>query len=194
MELLLEIGVEELPPSFIRPALKALEDGMAAGLKDARLDCARIRALGTPRRLAVIVEGLAAKQSESSEVVFGPPAKAAFDASGKPTKAATGFAERHGVDVSDLRVEKQEKGEYVCVEKTYAGEPAAGVVPGVLLGVLSGMSFPKTMKWEESQTLFARPVRWLVALLDRDVLDLTWAGIKAGRVTRGHRFLGSGDV
>jgi len=194
LELLFEIGVEELPPSFVRPALKAMEDGMAAGLKEARLDCARILTFGTPRRLAVLVDGLAGKQSESSEVVFGPPASAAFDESGEPTKAATGFARRHGVDVSELRVEKTDKGDYVCVEKTYRGEPAADVLPGVLLDVVSGISFPKTMRWEESRTLFARPVRWLVALLDGDVLDIAWAGLKSGRKTRGHRFLSPGEI
>jgi len=194
LELLFEIGVEELPPLFIRPALKAMEDRMASGLQEARLDCSRIHVFGTPRRLAVLVDGLAEKQSESSEVVFGPPASAAFDESGKPTKAAAGFARRHGVDVSDLRVEKQDKGDYVCVEKTYRGEPAADVLPGVLLDVLSGISFPKTMRWEESRTLFARPARWLVALLDGEVLDLTWAGLKAGNRTRGHRFLSPGEV
>ncbi len=194
MELLFEIGVEELPPSFIRPALKAMEDGMADGLKEARLDCSRIRAFGTPRRLALLVEGLAEKQSESSEVVFGPPASAAFDESGKPTKAAAGFAGRHGVDVSELRVERKDKGDYVCVEKTYRGEPAADVLPGVLLGLLGGLSFPKAMRWEKTQTLFARPVRWLVALLDDGVLNLTWAGLDAGRTTRGHRFLSPGAL
>lgn len=194
LELLLEIGVEELPPSFIRPALAAIEEKTAGGLQGARLDCSRIRSFGTPRRLAVLVEGLAERQTESSEVVFGPPASAAFDESGAPTKAAAGFAKRHGVDVKDLRVEKKDKGEYVCVEKAYEGKPAAEVLPGVLLGILGGISFPKTMKWEESQTLFARPVRWLVAMLDGGAVDLTWAGLKAGCTTRGHRFMSPGEV
>ena len=194
MELLLEIGVEELPPSFIRPALTAFEEKTAAGLMEARLDCSRIRALGTPRRLAVLVEGLAQTQSECTEIVYGPPASAAFDESGKPTKAAAGFAKRYGADVSDLKVEKKDKGDYVCVEKTYEGRPAAEVLPEILLGVLAGISFPKTMRWEESQTLFARPVRWLVALLDGDILNLEWGGLEAGNVTRGHRFLSPGEL
>lgn len=193
MELLFEIGVEELPPSFVRPALGAIEEKMAAGLKEARLDCSRIRTFGTPRRLAVLVEGLAGKQSEMSEVVFGPPASAAYDDSGKPTRAALGFARRFGVELSELRTEKTEKGDYVCAEVKHGGEPAAAVMPGVLLGVIGGVPFPKTMKWEESQTLFARPVRWLVALLDGDVVELTWANLKAGRKTRGHRFLSPGE-
>ena len=193
MELLFEIGVEELPPSFVRPALGAIEEKMAAGLKDARLDCSRIRTFGTPRRLAVLVHGLAGKQSEMSEVVFGPPASVAFDKSGNPTKAALGFAKRYGVDVSELRAEKTDKGDYVCADVTYRGEAAAAVVPGVLLAVLNGVPFPKTMKWEESQTLFARPVRWLVALLDGDIVELAWANLKAGRNTRGHRFLSPGE-
>jgi glycyl-tRNA synthetase beta chain len=190
----LEIGVEELPPSTIRPALAAMEEKTAAALQQARLDCSRIRSFGTPRRLAVLVEGLAERQAESSEVVFGPPASAAFDRSGAPTKAAAGFAKRYGVDVSDLRVEKKDKGDYVCVEKTYEGKPAAEVLPDILPGVLGGLSFPKTMKWEESQTLFARPVRWLVAMLDESVVDIVWAGLRAGNTTRGHRFLSPGGV
>ncbi len=170
-----------------------MEEKTAGGLRAARLECSRIRCFGTPRRLAVLVEGLAARQSRSSEVVFGPPARAAFDEAGRPTRAAEGFARRHGVDVSDLRVEKKDKGEYVCVEKTYAGKPAAEVVPGVLLDVLSGISFPRTMRWEESRTLFARPVRWLVALLDDEVVPMRWAGLEAGGKTRGHRFLSPGE-
>jgi glycyl-tRNA synthetase beta chain len=193
LELLFEIGVEELPPSFVRPALGAIEEKMAEGLQQARLDCGLIQSFGTPRRLAVLVEGLAEKQSESSEVVFGPPASAAFDESGKPTKAAAGFAKRYGVDVSELRVEKKDKGDYVCAEVTYRGEPAAGVIPQVLLGIVNGLQFPKTMKWEASQTQFARPARWLVALLDGSVVDLSWANLKAGNTTRGHRFLSPGE-
>ena len=194
MKFLLEIGVEELPPSFIRPALGVLEEKTAAGLGEARLDCARIHAFGTPRRLAVLVEGLAEKQSESTEMIFGPPASAAFGESGAPTKAAEGFARRYGVEVSDLRVEKKDRGDYVCVEKTYEGKPAAEVLPGLLVEILNGITFPKTMTWEESRTLFARPVRWLVALLDREPVDLAWAGLKAGRRTCGHRFLAPGEI
>jgi glycyl-tRNA synthetase beta chain len=192
LELLFEIGVEELPPGFIRPALEAIDEKAAGALREARLECARIRTFGTPRRLALLVEGLAGRQSESAETVFGPPAEAAFDDAGKPTKAAAGFAKRHGVPVSRLKVEKKDKGDYVCVEKTYEGRPAAQVLPGVLLKVLDGITFPKTMKWEESQVLFARPVRWLVALLGREILDLSWAGVTAGNVTLGHRFLSPG--
>lgn len=194
MELLFEIGVEELPPSFVRPALEAIEEKTAAGLREARLECSRIRAVGTPRRLAVLVEGLAAEQSEYTDVVFGPPASAAFDKSGKPTKAAAGFAQRYGVDVSELKVEAKDKGEYVCVEKTYEGKPAAAVLPDMILNALNGIPFPKTMRWEASQTPFARPVRWLVALLDGKIIDLSWAGLVSGNKSRGHRFLNPGEI
>lgn len=194
MELLFEIGVEELPPSFIRPALEAMEEKTAGGLQEARLECSRIRAVGTPRRLAVLVKGLARKQSEYTDVVFGPPASAAFDKSGKPTKAAVGFAERYGVEVSELRVETKDKGDYVCVEKTYEGKPAEEVLPDILISLLNRIPFPKTMRWEESQTLFARPVRWLVALLDGKIVDLSWAGLVSGNKSRGHRFISPGEI
>ncbi len=194
MELLFEIGVEELPPSFIRPALEAMEEKTAGGLQEARLECSRIRAVGTPRRLAVLVKGLARKQSEYTDVVFGPPASAAFDKSGKPTKAAVGFAERYGVEVSELKVETKDKGDYVCVEKTYEGKPAEEVLPDILISVLNRIPFPKTMRWEESQTLFARPVRWLVALLDGKIVSLSWAGLVSGNKSRGHRFISPGEI
>jgi glycyl-tRNA synthetase beta chain len=200
LELLFEIGTEELPPSFVRPALEDLKEGVAGSLGDLDIEFSEIRTLGTPRRLVLMVKGLAERGRDSREKVFGPPVSAAFDKSGKPTKAATGFAASQGVEVSDLKTAKKGKGDYVCIERVREGALMIDSMPGILSSVLAagtGIRFPKTMKWEEEGQRFARPIRWMAYVIDgRPGADsrgdrFTWAGLLAGNTTRGHRFLGS---
>jgi glycyl-tRNA synthetase beta chain len=188
-DLLLEIGLEELPAAYIPPALDELDRALARALSEARLEYASIRTLATPRRLAAIVAGLADRQEERKRAVTGPPARIAFDADGAPTKAATGFARSQGVDVSDLEV----VGDYVQVEVTDDARPAADVLPDCLVRVVGSIGFPKTMRWGPAER-FARPIRWLVALLGGDVLDLEYAGVRSSRETCGHRFWSAGAI
>ena len=193
-ELLLEIGAEELPPSYVAPALEQLERGARAGLADLYLTFGAVRTVGAPRRLALSVSGLAARQPDRDEEVTGPNWKAAFDAAGAPTKALLGFCQGRGVDPSAVRKVTTAKGEYVAVTVHHTGKPAAQVLPALLATLAGKLQFPKSMRWLSDDTRFARPVRWLVALLDDEVLAVRAFGLEAGRETFGHRFLAPGRV
>lgn len=191
-QLLLEIGVEELPYQFIVPALTALKESAERRLSDHRLAFESVRSVGTPRRLTLVVEGLAARQTSVVKEAMGPSKAVAFDASGQPTKAAIGFAAGQGVPVTDLKVRHTPKGEYLFAAKREEGRPTKVVLSELLPQIIETLSFPKAMKWNEAGVRFARPVRWLAALYGGALLPLEAAGIKAGQVTRGHRVLGGG--
>jgi glycyl-tRNA synthetase beta chain len=191
-ELLLEIGVEELPYQFIPPAMAALADGAGRLLRDARLSTGSISTFGTPRRLVLVVEGLALHQTAVTKEAIGPSKAVAFDPQGQPTKAAIGFAAGQGVPVASLEVRPTPKGDYVFAVKADAGKPAKAVLADLLPQLIAQLSFPKAMKWNEAGVRFARPVRWLLALFNGTVLPINAAGITADRKTYGHRVIGKG--
>jgi glycyl-tRNA synthetase beta chain len=193
-ELLLEIGVEELPYQFIAPALGALRDGAARLLAEVRLSSGRISTFGTPRRLGLRVEELALHQTAVNKEVMGPSKSVAYDPQGQPTKAAIGFAAGQGVPVGRLELRPTPKGEYVFAVKADAGQPAKAVLVEVLPRLIGELSFPKAMKWNEAGVRFARPLRWLVALFNGTILPIQAAGITAGNKTYGHRVLGKGGA
>jgi glycyl-tRNA synthetase beta chain len=190
-ELLLEIGVEELPYQFIAPALAVLKDSAEQMLRDQRLSFQSARTLGTPRRLTLVVEGLATQQTSMVKEQMGPSKAVAFDQAGQPTRAATGFASGQGVAVQDLEIRRTPKGEYLFAVKQEQGRPANVVLKPLLLQLIAKLSFPKAMKWNSTGMRFARPVRWLVALYGGATLPIESAGITAGNRTEGHRVLGS---
>jgi len=189
-ELLLEIGVEELPYQFIDPALASLKEFAERLLTEQRLPFTGVRALGTPRRLTLVVEGLARQQASVMKEAMGPSKAVAFDQAGQPTRAAAGFAAGQGVAVQDLQVRQTSKGEYLFAVKREEGRPAKTVLTELVPQLVAKLSFPKAMKWNEAGVRFARPVRWLVVLYGGAVLPVEAAGIKAGNRTRGHRVLG----
>ncbi len=189
MDLIFEIATEELPPSYVRPALEQIESLMRSMLEEERIEFDRIRALGTPRRLVLLVWGVSENQKDASEKIFGPPASVAFDSSGNPTKAAIGFANSVGVDISDLRIEEKEKGKYVCVEKKLKGKPTREVLPAIIESLIRSVSFPKSMRWESTGMRFARPIRRLVFVLGGEAIDLEIAGVRSSSKTAGHRFI-----
>ena len=191
-ELLLEIGVEELPYQFIVPALASLKESAERALNDQRLTFQSVRTMGTPRRLTIVVDGLAAKQTSVTKEAVGPSKAVAFDQTGQPTRAAVGFAAGQGVAVQDLQVRQTPKGEYLFAVKREEGRPAAAVLIETLPQLVSGLAFPKAMKWNETGVRFARPVRWVLALCGGSVLPIEAAGIKASNQTKGHRVLGGG--
>ncbi len=193
-ELLLEIGVEELPYQFIAPALSSLEAQANFSFGFHRLSCASIKTYGTPRRLVLVVERLAIHQEAFTNEAMGPSKSVAFDQAGQPTKAAIGFARGQGVPVESLRVKQTPKGEYVFAVKEDAGRPTKTVLLEILPQIVGELSFPKAMKWNEAGVRFARPVRWLVALYGGAVLPIEVAGIKAGNKTYGHRVMGNGKA
>jgi glycyl-tRNA synthetase beta chain len=190
-ELLLEIGVEELPYQFIAPALAVLKDSAEQMLKDHRLAFQSAGTLGTPRRLTLVVEGLAIQQTSMVKEAMGPSKAVAFDPAGQPTRAATGFAAGQGVAVQDLQIRRTPKGEYLFAVKQEQGRPAKVVLKELLPQLVARLSFPKAMKWNNTGVRFARPVRWLVALYGGATLPISVAGITAGNRTEGHRVLGS---
>jgi len=189
--LLLEIGTEELPAGDLDDAIAQLRDLAPAHLAAARLDHDDLRVLGTPRRLAVIVEGLAPRQRPVEELVKGPPARVAFDAAGQPTRAAQGFAHKQGVSVDELQTQEIEGGEYVVAVRREEGQPAAEVLITLLPELIAGLRFGKSMRWNASGVAFSRPVRWLVALLGDGVIPFEYAGVASGRTSRGVRPQGS---
>jgi glycyl-tRNA synthetase beta chain len=190
-ELLLEIGVEELPYHVIAPALVLLKDLAEQLLKDQRLEFQSARTLGTPRRLTLVIEGLSIQQTSIVKETMGPSKAVAFDPAGQPTKAAMGFASGQGVAVQDLQVRRTPKGEYLFAVKQEEGRPAKVVLNELLPRLIAKLSFPKAMKWNSAGVRFARPVRWLVALYGGATLPIEATGITAGNRTQGHRVLGS---
>lgn len=192
--LLYEIGTEELPAGYLGPALSQLADQIERRLVEARLAPERVRIAGTPRRMCVGVEGIPQAQPGVTELVTGPPAGVAFDEEGNPTRAAEGFARSKGIDVSQLRVEDTDKGAYVVVDVAEPGRPAVELLPSILKDATAAITFPKSMHWSEDGFQFARPIRWLVALADEQVLPLILAGLTAGRTTNGHPFLAPGEI
>jgi glycyl-tRNA synthetase beta chain len=194
LPLLFEIGVEELPSSFVDAALTALPRIVADELAKVRLSHGEARALGTPRRLSVIVRDVVTRQLDLDEEVIGPPESVAFR-DGKPTKAAEAFAAKLGCGVESLAVVaqqaagKQKAGRYVVGRRAERGRPAMELLGGALERVAAAIPFRKSMRWADLDVPFGRPVQWLVALLGEEVVATSFAGVSAGRVSRGHRFL-----
>jgi glycyl-tRNA synthetase beta chain len=191
-ELLLEIGVEELPYQFIAPALASLKESAERLFNDQRLTFQSVRTMGTPRRLTIAADGLAARQASMVKEVMGPSKTVAFDQAGQPTRAAIGFAAGQSIAVQELQVRQTPKGEYLFAVKREEGYPAAAVLVDTLPQLVSGLAFPKAMKWNETGVRFARPIRWLVALYGGSVLPIEAAAITASNQTKGHRALGGG--
>ncbi|MGC9319441.1 MAG: glycine--tRNA ligase subunit beta, partial [Armatimonadota bacterium] len=193
-DLLFEIGVEEIPAPAVLPALDQLQRLIAGGLTEARLAHGSISTWGTPRRLAIMVRGVAVRQPDLEQEVKGPPAATAFDDEGNPTRAAAGFASSKGLSVEDLEVRDTDGGTYVFATVSEPGRDALEVLPEILRDATSSLSFPKTMRWGEGSFRFARPIRWILALLGEDVIPVEIAGLQSDRVTWGHRFLSDGPV
>ncbi|PQL24884.1 glycine--tRNA ligase subunit beta [Veillonella tobetsuensis] len=189
-DLLFEIGAEEIPAGFMPNILGQLKQLAETKLNDAHLPFESIETYGTPRRLALIVKGLADASAEINERHKGPSASIAYDADGNATKAAIGFARGKGLDVTDLVVEDG----YIYAETKTAGVPAKDIVSEMLPQLITGLNFPKSMHWGDLDAKFVRPVRWLVALLDDEVIPVEFATVKSGNVTRGHRFLGADEI
>ncbi len=199
--LVLEIGTEELPVLDLDMALAQLRDKLPGALEGLRLAHGPLQIVGTPRRQSVIVPEVAPRQPDVEETVQGPPAKVAFDAAGKPTPAAQGFARKQGVPVESLRVVEEEGKAYVVAVRTKAGRPAVDVLPEALSALIADVKFPRAMRWldpyvegHDPNIAFSRPLRWLVALLGEQVLPVQYAGATGGRTTRGLRPYGSPEI
>ena len=187
-DFLLEIGTEEMPVGDLEVGINQLRSGLRNFLDEARLAYDELLVNGTPRRLVAIVRGLQTTQQDRLSEVKGPSADHAFDAQGNPTKAAEGFARSRGVAISALQIKETEGGRYVVAQVVEPGKNAAQILTGGLPGILAGIRFTKTMRWDASGVSFSRPVRWLVAMLGESVLPFSFAGLISGNITRGMRF------
>jgi glycyl-tRNA synthetase beta chain len=187
--LLLEIGAEEIPAGYIKPALDALAAMLTKKMTDARIEHGKARTFGTPRRLTITVENVALKQTTISTEVLGPPEKVGFDGSGKPTVAAQKFAEKVGVATNALNVKRTEKGSYLCANIIQRGLAARTILRNILPDVIMAIPFPKTMKWADMGIYFARPIHSILALLGSRVISFNLETLKSGRYTYGHSFM-----
>ncbi|WP_342246961.1 glycine--tRNA ligase subunit beta [Pseudomonas sp. OTU5201] len=183
-DFLVELGTEELPPKALKSLGDAFLGGIEQGLKTAGLGYAKAQVFAAPRRLAVVVEQLATQQPDRSVNLDGPPIQAAFDAEGKPTQAALGFARKCGVDLEQI----DKSGPKLKFSQTIPGRPAAGLLPGIVETSLAALPIPKRMRWAARREEFVRPTQWLVMLFGEEVVDCTILAQKAGRESRGHRF------
>ncbi|MDO9508839.1 MAG: glycine--tRNA ligase subunit beta [Thermovirgaceae bacterium] len=193
-DLLLEIGTEELPSRFILPALSDAARSAGEELKSERLAFEKIQTFGTPRRLALLVRGLGAKQEDLTEEFKGPSWSSAFDASGNPTKAAKGFAKSKGVDIESLEKRKIGDNEFAVAVIRQEGRKTLEILSPILERILKNISFPKSMYWDKTFTRFARPVRWILSIYGDDPVQVELGSVRSGVVTRGHRFMGMKNI
>ena len=193
-DLLFEIGSEDIPASFILPAAAQLEKLFSEKMETLGLPFDSVTQFSTPRRLAILVKGIGERQEDVEEVLLGPSKKAAFDKDGNPTRAAEGFARSKGARVEALEVVETPKGEYLQLTRTVIGKQTRELLPSLLKEIILSLSFPKSMKWGTNQHSFARPIQWLVALFNGEVIELEHEGIVAGNKTYGHRFMAPDPV
>lgn len=193
-ELLFEIGTEEIPAGYIQPALDTLAAEAAKKLSGLELAFTSITTYGTPRRLTLAVVGLPSRQQDRRLEHIGPSKKAGFDAEGRLTKAAEGFARSRGFEPDQLQVVATAKGEYLMVVEDVKGQETAALLPALLESLIRELVFPKSMRWADYSLTFARPIQWLLALYDGAVLPLTIEGLNSGNTTRGHRFMAPATV
>ena len=189
-ELLLEIGTEEIPAAFLPKALRDFEEITRGELAANRIRHGEIRTMGTPRRLFLTADGLAARQDDQVIEKLGPAVRVAFDEQGNPSRAAVGFARGQNLGIADLERVTTEKGEYLCARKKIIGEATEGLLPFILTKVITGIPFRKSMRWSDQEFRFARPIHWILALFDGQIVPFQIANVESGNMSRGHRFMG----
>ena len=177
---LLEIGCEEIPAGFVGPALWFGGQQIAEELKKARLSFVRVDIYGTPRRLTYVVRKLKDRQKASEETVLGPPKTVGYDAKGKPTRAAEGFAKAQGIDVSSLRLFTTDRGEYLGYVREQAARPVGEILPRLVADWIPTIPFKKSMRWGDQEVRFARPVHWIAALYDGQVVPFAFGNVQTG--------------
>lgn len=193
-DLLFEIGTEEIPARFMEGAFDFVKSYMETKLKELRIPYDEIDVTGTPRRLVLMIKGLADRQERIEEEVIGPPVSVAFDAGGNITKAGIGFAKSHGIDISELKVKKTPKGEYVYFVRVDEGKKTEDILPELLINLVKSIPWPKSMRWGSRKIRFARPIHWFLTLYGDEIIEFEVEGIKSSNVTWGHRFLSEGPI
>lgn len=191
-EFILEIGTEEMPARFVPKLAAELKETFAKLLDESMVEYDSVATYATPRRITAHVVDIAETQRQEEETVSGPPVRIAYDEDGNLTKAGQGFAKTQGVSEDDLFKMETGKGEYLAAKKVVGGGKTADILPGVCIQSIEALSFPKKMRWGGYDFAFGRPLRWLLALLDKDVVEFSIENMTAGRETRGHRVMGHG--
>ncbi|WP_313707327.1 glycine--tRNA ligase subunit beta, partial [Planktothrix agardhii] len=189
---LLEVGTEELPATFVETAIQQWKQKIPASLKEQFLSVESVQVWGTPRRLAVLIEGLPSQQPDREEEIKGPPASTAFK-DGKPTPAAEGFIKKQGITLEDLEIRPTSKGDFVFVLKKIPGRLTAEILAELTSEWITKLEGKRFMRWGDGDLKFPRPIRWLIALLDNQVLPVTLVSgsevVKSDRISHGHRVL-----
>jgi len=189
-ELLFEIGTEEIPSDYLERGLEELKSLGETCLRENRIEIREpITAYGTPRRLVLVGRAVADRQEDTVQEMTGPPRKAAFDEQGNPTKAAFGFAQRHGVSVDELEIIETPKGDYVHVSRKLPGKPTKEILSEVMPQLIASMPWPKSMRWGSGAFSFVRPIHWVLALYNDEIIPFEVAGVTSGNMTQGHRFM-----
>lgn len=189
-ELLLEIGTEEIPSGYLEQGVRSLKQLTDTCLEENRIEIAGgIYTFGTPRRLVLIGKAIAEKQEDLVRQVIGPPCSVAYDEGGNPTRAALGFARKQGVAIDDLQCIETPKGEYLYVESKVPGRPTKDILAEALPDIISRIPWPKSMRWGTVDVPFVRPVHWVLAIMNGEIIPFAFAGVKSGNITWGHRFM-----
>ncbi len=188
-QLLLEIGTEELPAGFVPQALQDLERLLTEELRQTRIDFGSVQTFATPRRLTIAVADVARLQQRQELEITGPPARIAYDQEGRPTKAAEGFARTNGVEVADLTTVETPKGSYLQIAKVIEGGESRSQLEEILPRVIGRIPFKKSMRWKDLEVRFARPMHWIVALYDGQIVPFSFGELHSGERSRGHRFM-----
>ena len=191
--LLFEIGVEEMPSRFVSSTLDQLKNNLNKSLNENRVEFDNIETYGTPRRLTLVVKGISDKQSNLEEEVKGPSKKIALDADGNFTKPALGFMKSKGLKEEEVCFKEMGKDEYLYGTIRQEGKETGEVLKNILPDCIKNVTFPKAMRWGGKNMRFVRPIRWMVTLLNDNVLEIDLEGIVSSNKTKGHRFLGQSE-
>ena len=191
---LFELGIEEIPGRMIEPALNQLEGGFRKLLTESSVQAHRLRLYSSPRRLALLAEDLPDTQPDQKSTIIGPPERVARGGDGELTRAGEGFARQHGIPAHQLKTIETDKGRYLGFQQVNPGSPLPAVLASGLGGVIAQIAWPRNMYWRESRFRFVRPIRWLVALWNQEIVDFEFEGIRSNRLSSGHRFLGAPEV
>ena len=191
---LLEIGTEEIPARFLEPAKEGLRKLLEDGFAQSRITFGNINIQATPRRMMALIDNVSEKQDETTIIKFGPPLNRAYDESGAPTKAATGFAKSQGVGPEELKKGVKDGVEFVTVEKFEKGKETINVLQELLPDIITKIPFQKKMRWGAGTFEYARPIQWVLCLFGDVPVEFTVADVKSGNTTWCHRFLSNGQV
>lgn len=186
---LLEIGVEEVPARFLPSSILMLRERAINLLNKYLIEFSDIKTYATPRRLALLIHGLPENQKDMEKEIWGPPKKIAFDEKGKPTKTLIGFCSAQGIDINTVEIKKKDRGEYVVATVKEKGQPVKALLGRFSIELINSLNFPKSMRWGYHSIRFVRPIRWILALFNSEVVDFEIDSIKSDRYSSGHRFL-----